>query len=33
VDAAARLGVTVAAFVRNDTFNVYSHRERLDLRG
>jgi FdhD protein len=33
VDAASRLGVTLAAFVRNDTFNVYSHQERLDLRG
>jgi FdhD protein len=31
VDAAERLGVTVAAFVRNDTYNVYSHPERLDL--
>lgn len=29
VDAAARLGVTVAAFVRGDTFNVYSHPERV----
>lgn len=29
VDAAARLGVAVAAFVRGDTFNVYSHPERI----
>jgi FdhD protein len=29
VDAAARLGVTVAGFVRGDSFNVYSHPERL----
>jgi FdhD protein len=31
VDAGERLGVTVAAFVRNDTYNVYSHPERLDF--
>jgi FdhD protein len=31
IEAAERLGVTVAAFVRNDTYNVYSHPERLDL--
>ncbi len=31
VDAANRLGVTVAAFVRGDTFNVYSHPERIAL--
>lgn len=29
VDAAQRLGVTVAAFVRGDSFNVYSHPERV----
>lgn len=29
VDAAQRLGVTVAAFVRDDSFNVYSHPERM----
>jgi FdhD protein len=29
VTAADRLGVTVAGFVRGDTFNVYSHPERL----
>ena len=33
VEAAERLGVTVAAFVRRDTYNVYSHAERLDLNG
>ena len=33
VDAAQRLGVTVAAFVRGDTYNVYSHPERLKLPG
>jgi FdhD protein len=31
VTAAQRLGVTVAAFVRGDTYNVYSHPERLGL--
>jgi FdhD protein len=31
VEAAHRLGVTVAGFVRGDCFNVYSHAERLDL--
>jgi FdhD protein len=31
VEAAARLGVAVVAFVRNGSFNVYSHPERLDL--
>ena len=29
VDAAQRLGVTLAAFVRGDTFNVYSHPARI----
>ena len=29
VDAAQRLGVTVAAFVRGDSFNVYSRPERV----
>ncbi len=29
VDAAQRLGVTIAAFVRGDSFNVYSHPERI----
>jgi FdhD protein len=29
VDAAIRLGVTRAAFVRGDTFNIYSHPERI----
>jgi FdhD protein len=31
VDAAHRLGVTVAAFVRGDSYNVYSHPERITL--
>jgi FdhD protein len=31
VDAGNRLGVTVAAFVRKETYNVYSHPERLDF--
>ena len=31
VDAAMRLGVTLAAFVRGDRFNIYSHPERVDL--
>ncbi len=31
VDAAERLGVSVVAFVRNGSFTVYSHPERLDL--
>lgn len=31
VDAAHRLGVTVAAFVRGDSFNVYSHPERIEM--
>jgi FdhD protein len=29
VDAADRLGVTLAGFVRGDSFNVYTHRQRL----
>jgi FdhD protein len=33
VTAAQRLGVTVAAFVRGDTYNVYSHPGRLGLGG
>ena len=33
VDAAQRLGVTVAAFVRGGTYNVYSHPARLQLPG
>ena len=31
VEAAERLGVTLAAFIRGDRFNVYSHAERLAL--
>ena len=31
VEAADRLGVTLAGFVRGDTYNVYSHPERLDF--
>jgi FdhD protein len=31
VDAAERLGVTLAAFVRGDTYNVYTHPERIDF--
>ena len=31
VAAADRLGVTVAGFVRGDSYNVYSHPERLAL--
>jgi FdhD protein len=31
VEAAGRLGVTLLAFVRGDTFNVYSHPERVEL--
>lgn len=31
VSAAARLGVTLAAFVRNGTYNVYTHPGRLGL--
>jgi FdhD protein len=31
VQAADRLGVAVAGFVRNGSFNVYSHPERLDF--
>ena len=32
VEAAARLGVTVVAFLRGDSFNVYTHSDRIDLR-
>jgi FdhD protein len=31
VDAASRFGVTVAGFVRNGSYNIYSHPERIDL--
>jgi FdhD protein len=31
VDAAERLGVTVAGFVRGGTYNIYAHPEHIDL--
>ena len=31
VDAARRLGVTVAGFVRDGGFNIYSHADRVAL--
>lgn len=31
VAAASRLGVTLAAFVRGETYNIYTHPERVDL--
>jgi FdhD protein len=31
VEAAQRLGVTVAGFVRGGTYNIYSHPDRVDL--
>jgi FdhD protein len=33
VAAAERLGVTVVAFLRGESFNVYSHEGRIDLEG
>lgn len=33
VDAARRFGMTVVGFLRDDTFNVYSHPERVGLDG
>ncbi len=33
VDAARRFGMTVVGFLRDDTFNIYSHAERIDLGG
>lgn len=32
VSAADRLGVTIAAFARGDSYNLYTHGERVDLR-
>jgi len=31
VSAADRLGVTIAGFVRDNRFNLYTHPERVDL--
>ncbi|HMC39608.1 MAG TPA: formate dehydrogenase accessory sulfurtransferase FdhD [Acidimicrobiales bacterium] len=31
VETAARLGLTIAAFVRGGTYNVYTHPERIDF--
>ena len=31
VSAAERLGVTIAGFVRDGRYNIYSHPERIDL--
>ena len=31
VSAGERLGVTVVGFVRGESFNVYSHPERIDV--
>ncbi len=33
VQAAGRLGMTLVGFVRGDSFNVYTHPERIDLAG
>jgi FdhD protein len=33
VRAAARLGITLVGFVRGESFNVYTHPERIDLAG
>jgi FdhD protein len=30
VQAADRLGMTVVGFVRGETFNIYTHPERID---
>jgi FdhD protein len=31
IEAGQRLGVTIAGFVRGGSYNLYSHRERIDL--
>ena len=33
VDAAARFGQTLVGFLRDDTANVYTHPERIDVEG
>ena len=33
VAAAERFGQTVVGFLRDDRFNVYTHRERIDTAG
>jgi FdhD protein len=33
VQTAARLGITLAGFLRGDHFNIYSHAERVDVSG
>jgi FdhD protein len=33
VDTAQELGMTLVGFVRNDSFNVYTHPERIDVGG
>jgi FdhD protein len=33
VEAAERLGITLVGFLRQDTFNVYTHHDRIDLEG
>jgi FdhD protein len=33
VETAARLGMTLVGFVRGESFNIYTHAERIDLGG